>query len=179
MYKYKHKMRIDYYDFMKNNRVFKVLDNLTEKEALNLLTQKENEFDMISYNHNSKITLVNMGFLRLNDEDKYYYDYIFRDCDIIDNFTIDSNNLDVNFSFMVGRNEFKTSDIKEFLLVSSMYELKLRITFNGTPDINTEIRINVTKYLCKNEIRKTLMNNCIITNSLIYIDGMCLISIFE
>ena len=54
--------------------------------------------------------------------------------DIIDNFTIDSNDLNVYFSFIIGRNEFKASDIKEFLFMYN--EFKLRITFNEVPNVN-------------------------------------------
>jgi hypothetical protein len=100
--------------------------------------------------------ILNIAVLQTDNNGKYYYDYEFdRDCDIIDNFVVCSDGLNVTLNFIIGHDTYNFSDIKQFLSVASMYN-----TFNEILEQNKEIR-------------DLLMKNKIITPSIVYYDGVC------
>lgn len=136
---------------MKSKSIFVSNDYLTDMESLILLL-KDNKFDIIKYPFMKKILILNISVMEKDNEGKYYYDYeLKRDCDIVSDFIIDSDDLDVKFSFICGLNEYEMKDINKLLFVSCIYlPIKLRIIFND--EIKKEIKITYYKYLCNRDI---------------------------
>lgn len=166
-------MEIIYNDLINKKNIFHSNENMTRLEGLTLLIDKEKDYDIITYNDETKLLFLNIGVLKANKNGNFYYDYeIDRDSDIIDNINIVINDLNVNLSYIIGLDEYELKDIKEFLYIASLYNcFKLRIVFNEIPIPNKEIIIKSRKYLLKSELKQLLMRNKIITDSIIYIDG--------
>jgi hypothetical protein len=170
-------MEVIYQDYINERKIFNVEEskNLTYQEALSIFISNQQEYDMISFHDVRKLLILNIAVLQTDNNGKYYYDYEFdRDCDIIDNFVVCSDGLNVTLNFIIGHDTYNFSDIKQFLPVASMYNtFKLRIIFNEIPEQNKEITIRILKYVCSKQVRDLLMKNKIITPSIVYYDGVC------
>ena len=166
-------MEIIYNDLINKKNIYHSNENMSRFEGLTLLIDKEKDYDIITYNDETKLLFLNIGVLKANKNGNFYYDYeIDRDSDIIDNIDIIIDDLNVKLSYIIGLDEYELKDINEFLYIASVYNsFKLRIIFNEIPIPNKEIIIKSRKYLLKSELRQLLMRNKIITDSIIYIDG--------
>jgi len=167
---------MDLEEFMKYKKIFVSNDYLTDIESLELLLSKQNEFDIIKYPFIKSLKILNISVIEKDNDGKYYYDYeLKRDCDIASDFILDSDGLDVKFTFICGLNEYEMKDINIILLASCVYSsIKLRITFNNEIIKNKEIKITYNKCLCNRNISYYLMKNKIITPAIIYNEGICI-----
>jgi hypothetical protein len=166
---------MDLDEYIKYKKIYVSKDYLTDIESL-LLLLKDNRNDIIKYPFMKKLLISNISVMEKDNEGKYYYDYeLKRDCDIVSDFILDSDELDIKISFICGLNEYEMKDINKLLLASCIYSpIKLRITFNDEIKKEKEIKISCYKYLCNRDISYYLMKNKIITPAIIYNDGICI-----
>lgn len=166
---------MDLDEYIKYKKIYVSKDYLTDIESL-LLLLKDNRNDIIKYPFMKKLLISNISVMEKDNEGKYYYDYeLKRDCDIVSDFILDSDELDIKISFICGLNEYEMKDINKLLLASCIYSpIKLRITFNDEIKKEKEIKITYYKYLCNRDISYYLMKNKIITPAIIYNDGICI-----
>jgi len=192
-------MEITYQDFINSKNIYhsnKILSRI--QEGYMIFMEKENEYDMISYNDIKNLSVINLGSsnyamkitaklhadistIKINENNKYYFDYYFdfdKDVDIIDNIDINTNGLNVNISFIINNEEYQINEITELLICvlntnSDKKIYKLRIIFNETPDDTNTITITKRKYLLKLTDKNFLQNNKIICDHIIYDKDSC------
>ena len=166
-------------EFMTNKKVFNSDKFMSDIEGLELLLSKQNDFDMVKYPCIKKLMILNIPVMEKDNDGNYYYDYeLKRDCDIISDFTVNSNVPNIKYSFICGINEYEINDLKYILLAACLYSaFKLRITFTNDNIPKTEdkeIFLTYYKYICNRNISYFLMKNKMITPSIIYSEGCCL-----
>lgn len=170
---------MDFNEYMKDKRIFACDDSLTSMQSLELLLSKQNDFDIVKYPYLKKILILNIPIMEKDNDGNYYYDCeIKRDCDIISNFTVNSNDSNIKFTFICGINEYEINDLKYILLAACVYStIKLRITFNDDKiprTEKTEVIFSYYKYISNRNISYYLMKNKMITPAIIYSEGSCL-----
>ena len=170
---------MNFEEFMTDKKVYVSDQFMSDTEGLKLLLSKQSEFDIVKYPFIKKILIFNIPVMEKDNDGNYYYDCeIKRDCDIISDFTINSNDLNIRFSFICGINEYEINDLKYILLAACVYSaIKLRITFNDDKmprTEKTEVIFTYYKYICNRNISYYLMKNKMITPTIIYNEGLCL-----
>ena len=97
----------------------------------------------------------------------YYFERsLFRNNDIVSDFSFESSNENARMSLFIGGNEYDYNKIDPFIIVSSQYhEFKFRITFNEKPNADDEIKISYRCYLINSEDRRVLVRSTIKTKT--------------
>lgn len=193
------KMEITYQDFMNSKNIYHSNELLSRiQEGYMIFAEKENEYDMISYNDIKTLSVINLGSsnyamkitatlnanistIKINEDKKYYFDYYFdfdKEVDIIDNIDINTNGLNANISFIINNEEYQINEITELLICvlntnADNKNYKLRIIFNEIPNESNLITITEKKYLLKLTDKQFLQNNKIICDHIIYDNGSC------
>ena len=170
---------MNFEEFMTDKKVFVSDDFMSDTEGLKLLLSKQSEFDMVKYPYIKKLLILNIPVMEKDNDGNYYYDCeIKRDCDIISDFTVNSNDPNIKFSFICGINEYEINDLKYILLAACVYSaIKLRITFNDDKipiKEKKEVIFSYYKYISNRNISFYLMKNKMITPAIIYSEGSCL-----
>ncbi len=121
----------------------------------------------------NKILFSATSFLQVDKNNNYFYEFIpKRDCDIIDNIKIDLLNKNIKITYHIDIQQYDPQDMKEFIIVASPYfDLIIRLTFLEKPTENFEIFVYLRNYIMK--LRKKLRMSRLITNSIIYENGVC------
>ena len=123
----------------------------------------------------NKILFSATSFLQVDKNNNYFYEFIpKRDCDIIDNIKIDLLNKNIKITYHIDIQQYDPQDMKEFIIVASPYfDLIIRLTFLEKPTENFEIFVYLRNYIMELELRKKLRMSRLITNSIIYENGVC------
>jgi hypothetical protein len=140
-----------------------------QQENANAVTyQKTNTIKLNELNEMSQLTSDQDGNL-------FFDTSVDREADIVDNFTIVSNNSTrIKVTYFIGKNEYPHYKVDEFVLVSALYEdFKIRITFLQTPGENEEIKIISRQYILNLQDRRLLRNSIVVTRNFFYGNGMC------
>jgi len=166
-------------EFMTDKKVFVSNDFMSDVEGLKLLLSKQSEYDIVKYPCVKKLLIFNIPVMEKDNDGNYYYDCeLKRDCDIISDFAVNSNDPNIKFSFICGINEYEINELKNILLAACAYSaVKLRITFNDDKIPKTEkkeVIFTYYKYICNRNISYYLMKNKMITPAIIYSEGCCL-----
>lgn len=165
---------INYDNFMLNKKILHNETATNYNEGYDFFELNKNNIDMITYNKMDNIKLSDTGILML-DKDGYYIIYCpLKDGDIMDDITIDFPNDKYNVQYFIGDNEYSSDEINEFIFIASNnQEFKIRITFWEKPIIYDEINIYSRMYILNDTDKNFLMNNIIVTKSIIYHGGNC------
>ena len=152
-----------------NDNIFNYIDGLI------FFLENQDNYDIISYLEIKKYMLINMDILMINNENNYYYDFLFsRIGDYISDIKFISKNDNIKLEYYIGDNKFDFDIIKDFLIVSALYhEFKLRIIFLDKLIDNYEFEIKYLNYIMDNDIRYELKKNIIKSNNFLYQNGIC------
>jgi hypothetical protein len=126
---------INYDEFMKNASIVHSDLAMNYHDALkSFILQREThkeEIDMVTYNNKEEFLLFSVGFLQVDENDNYFFEYTpKRDCDIMDNIEVSPKNENIKITYFIGGNQYDARVVKEFIFVAAMYhEFKIRITF--------------------------------------------------
>ena len=144
-------------------------------EGLLYFIENKQNVDGITFNKVDKFLLFNIGILEIDENNNYYYEHsVSRDADIVDNIRYESEMKNVSITYYIGGILYQPSDVKEFILISAPYhEFKVRITFLEKPSTDAEFKIHSRVYLLGTEHRKKIANNTVITNNILYRNGIC------
>ena len=78
--------------------------------------------DGITYDENIKL-IINDNMLNIDNDGYFFYEYIFKiNCDAIDNIKfISSSNLNINLTYYIDDQIYKTNEINEFLYICALF----------------------------------------------------------
>lgn len=169
--------KINYNVFMSHMTILHSHTATNFIDGLKFYVINEGTMDMVTYNNTDKFLLFSAGPLLKDVGDNYYFEYTPKRewVDIMDNITIKHVNKNIMISYYIGGTKYDPQVIKEFVFVAAMYnEFKIRFTFLEIPAENYEFTICSRNYILKNSLRDYLRDNKLITDSMIYYEGMCI-----
>lgn len=148
-------------NLIKQKNIYNSNEFLDNYNGVKLFIEKE-KYDGISYNKKLNIELNKKNIIIYGN--LYYYEYKFiKDCDIIDNIKINSDN--VIIKIIIGNLEFDLEEIKEFYFISINYSsFIIKFIYDEIPD-NKVITLSYRKYLINNNYRNSLIKSKIIIYS--------------
>ena len=165
---------INYNQFMNSKRILHsdYVDNFSD--GIKFYIQNANIADIISYNTETKLELYNYPILQKDNNDNYFIEHTYdRKADVIDNITFYSSNKNVSLSFIIGNNEYKSDEIKEYVTISSQYnDFKFKFVFLEEPSMDDYIVINYKNYLINSNDRKMVAGSEVITDTNRYSGGV-------
>jgi len=166
---------INYNEFMKNSTIIHCDTAMNYYNALEFFILHKEQIDMVTYNNTNRFLLFSTGILQTDENNNYFFEFTpKRDIDIMDNIKIEPINNNVKITYFIGEIEYDPQIVKEFVIVAASYhEFKIRLTFLEKPTENFEFFIYSRNYIMKNNIRKKLRINKLLTNSNIYDQGLC------
>jgi hypothetical protein len=164
---------------------------VTNREALELLCDKQDDYDIIAFGCLKKLLIMNIGVLQSDHCGRYYYEYDINDkCDYITDFTISCGGLKFTPRIVIGLDEYEADKIRELILVAAVHSpIKLRVYFDAAPNANMladtkpydimpnsskEIRIHYTAHICSNSVVYRLTHSTVLTDLIVYSGGMCI-----
>jgi hypothetical protein len=160
-------MSFDFYNWFNslsiNNNETKNYNNALETLVLN------DKLDATYYMKEHDLVINNIGFINRDQDEKYFIDIpITRESDIINNFSIDNDNLSI--SLVINNKVLPFQENTILVPASAIYtELKIRLTFTDQPH---NVKLRYKAYLLNMNNRKTLMYNRFTQNGIHYSEGV-------
>ena len=170
---------IDLKEFLENKKIIHSTTATKYIEGLTFFLNNEKNADIITYNSTINFLINNIDIFKINDKGyKYYEISIERAGDIIDDIHLENtNNLNIEVSYIIGNRLFTTEKIKEFVMCASIYtEFKIRLTFLEKPKNNNEFKIVFKNYIINRKNRELLLKNPVKTKYINYINGIALVN---
>lgn len=139
-------------------------------QSLELLHQ--NTYDIIGFPYESSVLLIKHNNNIKNENNKFYLDiFLDRDCEYANNLKVDIGNINGSISLYYDNTLYNIDDNNDLIFMADYKgSIHIRIEFNEKPEftINDIIKISCNKYVCNNNIRKTLNTSNIQTNFIYY-----------
>ena len=170
---------IDLDNFLVNKKIIHSTTATKYIEGLTFFLNNEKNADIITYNSTINFLINNIDIFKINDKGyKYYEILIEKTGDIIDDIHLENtNNLNIEVSYIIGNRLFTTEKIKEFVMCASIYtEFKIRLTFLEKPKNNNEFKIVFKNYIINRKNRELLLKNPVKTKYINYINGIALVN---
>ena len=170
---------IDLKEFLENKKIIHSETATNFIKGLTFFLDNQKNTDIITYNSTINFLINNIDIFKINDKGYKYYDIsIERASDIIDDIHLENtNNLNIEVSYIIGNRLFTTEKIKEFVMCASIYtEFKIRLTFLEKPKNNNEFKIVFKNYIINRKNRELLLKNPVKTKYINYMNGVALVN---
>jgi len=170
---------IDLKEFLANKKIIHSEIATDFTKGLTFFLENEKDADIITYNSTINFLINNIDILKIDYRGLKYYEIpIERAGDIIDNIHLENtNNLNIEVSYIIGNRLFTTEKIKEFVMCASIYtEFKIRLTFLEKPKNNNEFKIVFKNHIINRKNRELLLKKPVKTEFINYLDGVALVN---
>jgi len=120
-------MNINLKDFLNSKKILHSDTVKTVNEAYNLLFEKQNDIDIITYDFSKDFLLLGTNTLEKDTKGNYFYEFLI-DGDILENIYLkSSSDLKVELSYRIGEQLYSPKQLNQFFTASK--QCKLRVTF--------------------------------------------------
>lgn len=163
-------------DFLSSRRILHNETLLEYNDALVYCLQNRRIADIITYQNERQFVLNNISILEKDTNENLFYEFsVKRQGDIVDSIRFEStSNLNVELSYYIGGIKYMPEDFTGFVFISSLYnDFHIRITFLEKPCVDAEFKIRARYYLIDTVDRNILAESRVVTQNIIYSEGMC------
>ena len=156
---------MDYEELMKTKNIILRTDKIDFRA--------EEESDGSYYHDCININVKDIKMMKINDNHYVYEKNISQtiSCDIIDNIYVYSN-IKIECFFRLGCHRYEIDTFGEFIFMP-YHDLFLEIIFLEKPKINDSVKITFRSCYIKEDFKKKIICNKILSNNKVYMGGMC------